>query len=458
MVVCPSQVLLQILTKMQGFGTYANCPDTTTGGLSEGFAFDKPPPVRSGQYSKRPSPSRNAPGLNSHPAQRPGELVRSSVNAARVAECRSYGPNSSSSEFSVVLATPTTALCSSNAPDRELVTEHAASDTQRSSELPKTWGPFKDLTITSLGAYTPHSRDVTATLAVRNKSQRQSRRTTETARGSGSRSRRYTTSVCGDLEPTGVLQRRQASRRRETSRTRTSSSVTSRGEYSPHGQRSQSRASNVSKKRHSAPRKGRYIDTTTKRYNAMAEVAQRWNQCIDMATQEQMLAQDEIEELRAAVLAEQEKLSVAKVDVNKAGQEKAEMTRKCQELEKEQVDAKQINKMLQHDLDTLRAELEDSNTVTVQLREKYTSCMDKLQVTNEQQTRTNKQLATQFDRLIQDIADMRKEGDGREIETDMTIWKNRERTDKLEQEMCDFRNERARENERSLYISTHARL
>lgn len=190
----------------------------------------------------------------------------------------------------------------------------------------------------------------------------------------------------------------------------------------------------------------------------MAGVAKQWNQYIEMDTKEQMFAQEEIEELKAAVIAEQEKLSVAVADVNKAGQEKAEMARKCQELEKEQVDAKQINQMLQHDLDTLRAQLEDSNTGTVQLREKYDSCMDKLQVTNEQQTQTNEQLATTFERLIQDIADMRKEGEARVVETEMTIWENRARTDKLEQEMYDFRNERARENQRSLPISAHATL
>lgn len=181
----------------------------------------------------------------------------------------------------------------------------------------------------------------------------------------------------------------------------------------------------------------------------MAEVAQRWNQCIEMATQEQTLAQEEIDDLKAAVLAEQQKLVVAKADMDKAGHEKVEILRRCQQLEKEQVEAKQVNEILQHDLENMMTELENSKNLTVQLREKYDSCKEKVQAINEQQSRRNEQIVSQFDKLIQHVAAMRKEGDTRAAETEKTIWENCERTEKLAQEVCDFRNERSQENESS---------
>ncbi|KAM0217260.1 hypothetical protein ACHAQI_002129 [Fusarium lateritium] len=197
-------------------------------------------------------------------------------------------------------------------------------------------------------------------------------------------------SACGDLE-TPVPQTPRATRARGySSRSHRSSQPPPKSEYyrdwDSCRDRSQSRASNISKKR-STRRKVRSqpANDPDRKKVAMQNVAQHWNECIQIAEAERHEAIQEIVRL-------EDKVSHAKEVLRKSMQVMAEKDSKiqesetrCHELEKEGSLAEKERQKLHVELESLRSDLAKSQNHAKSMQEKYRKNRAKLNEAIEEQ-------------------------------------------------------------------------
>ncbi|KAH6894259.1 hypothetical protein B0T10DRAFT_545802 [Thelonectria olida] len=196
-------------------------------------------------------------------------------------------------------------------------------------------------------------------------------------------------SACGDLERPAPQTPRSSHRPPGETRAR----VPSRPILSPrqqdrsdrHHDRSQSRASNISRKRDGIRKRRARTDPERKK-EAMHHVAQYWNECIRISEDEKMQANLEIEQLQNELVQQEEKL-VKTIDLVKAKEALVENAKgRCAELEGQSQETAGENERLRDEIMTLVKQLDESKKQVSELKGKHRTYRNKLnEAISEQQ-------------------------------------------------------------------------
>lgn len=169
--------------------------------------------------------------------------------------------------------------------------------------------------------------------------------------------------TCGDLEgPSPQTPRTH----RRTPRNHTSARST-RKFFSPHTNekhavsrdRSHSRTSNISRKRSTIDKRRSRTDPERK-HTAMHQVAQYWNECLQIAADERDEANGEIETLQSQIHKQGRELNLS---IRLLSEKKAELQKtesRCKELEDQEIQFRANNQRLDAELKTLRDEISES--------------------------------------------------------------------------------------------------
>ncbi|KAL6409679.1 hypothetical protein AUP68_06067 [Ilyonectria robusta] len=196
-------------------------------------------------------------------------------------------------------------------------------------------------------------------------------------------------SICGDLErPTPQTPRSQHRRQREVRSQMPSRPILT---PRPHGKapenhdRSQSRTSNISKKR-STGQKRRARAAPERRKEAMHHVAQYWNECMRISEDEKQEAAWEIERLQTEISQREKELDKSFGLLSKKEIEIKGARKRCQELEHQENQATGENHRLNGEIKSLQEQLEASQKHAEGLKDKYRTCRSKLnEAISEQQ-------------------------------------------------------------------------
>ncbi|KAG5664614.1 hypothetical protein KAF25_008348 [Fusarium avenaceum] len=225
-------------------------------------------------------------------------------------------------------------------------------------------------------------------------------------------------SACGDLEAPFPQIPKATTARDYSSRSHRSSQPPPTSEHyrywDSHRGRSQSRASNISKKR-STRRKVRSQPTNdpNRKKVAMQNVAQHWNECIQIAEAERHEAIQEIVRLEDKVNHTKEVLRKSMQVLSEKDSRIQESESRCHKLEKAGSLAEKERQKLHIELESLRSDLAKSRDHATSMQEKYRKNKAKLNEAIEEQQalfsrarvlhqETNEELQTEKDRRAAD--------------------------------------------------------
>ncbi|RDA84610.1 hypothetical protein CP532_6038 [Ophiocordyceps camponoti-leonardi (nom. inval.)] len=209
--------------------------------------------------------------------------------------------------------------------------------------------------------------------------------------------------------------------------------------------RSQSRTSNISKKR-SEDHKHRRRTEDERKKKAMQHVAQYWNECIQISEDEKKLANREIEHLQHQLQRQALKLTESRSALSQKQQELESAESQKHQLEEEGFQMTEENKRLKEEAQTLRGQLSDSNTQATKFREKHRQIRDKLnEAIQEQQTLFRRSQAFYEDSM----AELRKEQEERKSYTskmDQALETSRHKREEMKRCFDEFRDKMERES------------
>ncbi|KAH7175894.1 hypothetical protein EDB81DRAFT_634098 [Dactylonectria macrodidyma] len=188
-------------------------------------------------------------------------------------------------------------------------------------------------------------------------------------------------SVCGDLErpapQTPTSQRRRHHEARGKMPSRPIQAPRQQGNPDEGRDRSQSRTSNISKKR-STIRKRHTKPAPERKREAMHHVAQYWNECMKISEDERQEATWEIERLQTEINHREDELNVASGLLTEKENEVTETQKRCQELERQGLQATDENQRLTGEIESLNNQLEKFREHADGLKEKYRTYRSKL--------------------------------------------------------------------------------
>lgn len=158
-----------------------------------------------------------------------------------------------------------------------------------------------------------------------------------------------------------------------------------RGKTPENHDRSQSRTSNISKKR-STVQKRRARAAPERKKEAMHHVAQYWNECMRISEDEKQEAAWEIERLQTEISQREKELDKSFGLLSKKETEIKGAQKRCQELEHQEHQAAGENHRLNGEIESLQEQLEASKKHAEGLKDKYRTCRSKLnEAISEQQ-------------------------------------------------------------------------
>ncbi|XEV04143.1 hypothetical protein FSHL1_009430 [Fusarium sambucinum] len=255
-------------------------------------------------------------------------------------------------------------------------------------------------------------------------------------------------STCGDLEMPAPQSPRTA-RRSRTSGGYWSRQPTARSDHyrdsEKYHDRPQSRESNVSRKR-SSRRKDRSrttVDPERKKL-AMQNVAQRWNECIQISEAERIEAAKEIARLEDEVHSAEEALEMSRQLISEKDAAIQELTdlHKSQEEEGSLIE-KESQKLL-NEVESLRSDLAKSYEDKAAIHEKYRKNRAKLnEAITEQQDLFNRSRAR-----CEEIAELQKDREKRDIDAkavELALEASRKKREELKSCVEQFRAETEQE-------------
>ncbi|RCI16833.1 hypothetical protein L249_2702 [Ophiocordyceps polyrhachis-furcata BCC 54312] len=209
--------------------------------------------------------------------------------------------------------------------------------------------------------------------------------------------------------------------------------------------RSQSRTSNISKKR-SEDHKHRRRTEDERKKKAMQHVAQYWNECIQISEDEKKLANREIGNLQHQLQRQALKLTESRSILSQKQQELESAESQKHQLEEEGFRMTEENKRLKDEAQTLRGQLSESNAQATKLREKHRQIRDKLnEAIQEQQTLFRRSQAFYEDSM----AGFRREKEERNSYTskmDQALETSRKKREEMKRCFDEFRDKMERES------------
>lgn len=151
-------------------------------------------------------------------------------------------------------------------------------------------------------------------------------------------------------------------------------------------ERSHSRTSNISRKR-SAVSKPQPRRESSRKHAAMQQLAQYWNECLKIAEEEKLEANEEIGRLQTEMRSQSRKLGEARVLLGQKEVQINDLESQNSELKEHDNGTTSQNTKLTEEVDELRKELSNSNIKISHLGEKCKTFKDKInEVLTEQQT------------------------------------------------------------------------
>ncbi|KAF7545449.1 hypothetical protein G7Z17_g9163 [Cylindrodendrum hubeiense] len=149
------------------------------------------------------------------------------------------------------------------------------------------------------------------------------------------------------------------------------------GETPENPDRSQSRTSNISKKR-STVQKRRARPAPERKKEAMHHVAQYWNECMRISEDERQEAALEVERLQTEISQREKRLNKSLSLLSERENEVKGVQKRCQELEHQENQSADENRRLNGEIDSLQGQLEESKKHADELKDKYRACRSKL--------------------------------------------------------------------------------
>ncbi|KAF5680404.1 hypothetical protein FHETE_529 [Fusarium heterosporum] len=189
--------------------------------------------------------------------------------------------------------------------------------------------------------------------------------------------------ACGDLEAPVPQTPRNIRRQDYCSHSHRSGQPSSRSEYQrdsdTHRAISQSRSSNISKKRSSRGKvQSQPTNDQDRKKVAMQNVAQHWNECLQIAEAERHEALRKIARLKKKIGHINEALYESMLDVSAKDSTIQESEARCKTLEAERTLAETKRETMQTELEALRSDLITSQNRAKSLQEKYCKSRAKL--------------------------------------------------------------------------------
>ncbi|KAM4062907.1 hypothetical protein HRG_007724 [Hirsutella rhossiliensis] len=209
--------------------------------------------------------------------------------------------------------------------------------------------------------------------------------------------------------------------------------------------RSESRTSNVSKKRTDA-HKPRLRPDPERKMLAMHQVAQYWNECIQIAEDERNQANWEIERLQRRLQRQDLMLSESRSLLKKKECELEDAERHCHQLEENYSHRTSENQRLSGEVETLRSQLFESQTRATELRDKQRQIRDKLNEAIHEQQDLYKRSQTFYE---DSMSELRKENEKRVAEStkvDEALEKGRQKREEMMRCLQELRDKMDREN------------
>lgn len=188
-------------------------------------------------------------------------------------------------------------------------------------------------------------------------------------------------SICGDLEPPARLSPANARRASRddwyqfTHPSGTSPRLSEMGKGTR--RRPNSQASNISKKRTSVHKHKSRADPERKKA-AMHQVAQFWNECMQIAEEENIQASTEIERLQDDILLQKKMLQESRSTLSAKETRLQKVEDHCKRLEQDGSRIMDENKMLSGEVGSLRDKLSESKESSVAMADKHRAYRTKL--------------------------------------------------------------------------------
>ncbi|POR31475.1 Uncharacterized protein TPAR_08304 [Tolypocladium paradoxum] len=249
-------------------------------------------------------------------------------------------------------------------------------------------------------------------------------------------------SACGDLE--GPVQR-SPYMQRNTMVNRPAVSHDSPDWGSATRHRSRSRTSNISRKR-STIRKDRSHRDPDRKKTAMHQVAQYWNECIQIAEEEKNQANWEIERLQHELRRHQLKLTESRSMLDDKVRELHDIQHRHQQLEETDSQNTSENRRLGNEIEELRDQLCESKTRATALEEKHRQYRLKLnEAIKEQQALFLRSRAF----YEESLSELRKENEKRVTDSnliDKALEDSGQKREEMKRCLEEFRGEMERES------------
>lgn len=218
--------------------------------------------------------------------------------------------------------------------------------------------------------------------------------------------------------------------------------------------RSQSRTSNMSRKR-STIRKDRHSRDPDRKKTAMHQVAQYWNECIQIAEEEKNQAGWEIERLQHELHRHQLKLTESRSMLDDKVRELHDIEHRNRQLEEKDSQNTTENSRLGNEVEELHDQLSESKTRATALEEKHRRYRLKLnEAIKEQQALFLRSRAF----YEESLSKLRDENEKRVTDSnliDKALENSRQKREEMKRCLEEFRGEMERESRLSEFVRRH---
>lgn len=213
-------------------------------------------------------------------------------------------------------------------------------------------------------------------------------------------------------------------------------------------QRSQSRASYISRKRAGVHKPYHGGDTGRKKA-LMEQVALHWNECLQLAEEEKQGAVREIRRLQDDVAQKSKELDASQTMVSHHQRQVQEIEERCKKIEEQQSVVSQHNEQLSGEVETLRKELCDSKGKAAQLGEKYKTYKDKINDAIGEQQDLYKRSQAYYQHLFQELEQERTKKNDKVGEIDEALRVSQEKRSEMKKVFEEFRVQIGEESRKS---------
>ena len=213
-------------------------------------------------------------------------------------------------------------------------------------------------------------------------------------------------------------------------------------------QRSQSRTSNISRKR-AAVHKPYHGGDTGRKKALMEQVALHWNECLQLAEEEKQGAVREIRRLQGDVAQKSKELDASQTMASHRQRQVQEIEERCKKIEEQQSVVSKHNEQLSGEVETLRKELCDSKEKAAQLGEKYKACKEKINDAIGEQQDLYKRSRAYYQHLLQELEQEQTKKNDKAGEIDEALRVSQEKRSEMKKVFEEFRVQIGEESRKS---------